>query len=70
MPVSYTHLNKTRLKVVPQDLFGGLTVLLVHGQKKHGQHDRHHAEGSAGIACGIPQDKEQRHPYDLSLIHI
>ena len=61
-----THLrtNKTRLKVVPQDLFGGLTVLLVHGQKKHGQHHRHHAEGSTGIASGVPQNKEQRHAYD------
>ena len=57
-----THLraNKARLKAVPQDLFSPLTVLLIHGQKEHGQQDRHHAEGSAGIACGIPQDKEQR----------
>lgn len=61
-----THLraNKARLKVVPQDLFSRLTVLLIHGQKEHRQHDRHHAEGSTGIACGIPQNKEQRHPYD------
>ena len=61
-----THLraNKARLKVVPQDLFGGLAVLLIHGQKEHGQHDRHHAESSTGIASGVPQNKEQRHPYD------
>ena len=61
-----THLraNKARLKVVPQDLFSRLTVLLIHGQKEHGQHDRHHAEGSTGIASGVPQNKEQRHAYD------
>ncbi len=61
-----THLraNKARLKVVPQDLFSRLTVLLIHGQKEHGQHDRHHAEGSTGIASGVPQNKEQRPPYD------
>ena len=61
-----THLraNKARLKVVPQNLFGGLTVLLVHGQKEHGQHDRHHAKCSARVACGIPQNKEQRHAND------
>ena len=56
--------NKTCLKVVPQNLFGGLSVFLVHRQKEHGQHDRHHAEGSAGIACGVPQNKEQRHAHN------
>ena len=61
-----THLraNKTRLKVVPQNLFSGLAVFLVHGQKEHRQHHRHHAEGSTGIACGVPQNKEQRHAHD------
>ena len=61
-----THLrtNKARLKVVPQNFFSGLAMLLVHGQKKHGQHHRHHAKGSARIACGVPQNKEQRHTND------
>jgi len=52
------------LNVVPQDLFSRLAVLLVHSQKEHRQHDRHHAKGSARIACGVPQNKEQRHAYD------
>ena len=56
--------NKSCLKVVPQDLFSRLTVLLIHGQKEHGQHDCHHAKGSTRVACGVPQNKEQRHAYD------
>lgn len=60
---TYFRAQEARPDVVHQELFGGLAVFLVHGQEKHREHHRHHAERCAGITCGVPQDEKQRHTY-------
>ena len=53
--------QESRLNIVRQQLFHGLTVFLVHPKEERRQHHRHHAEGGGSVAAGIPENKKQRH---------
>src|SRR5699024_12374124 len=47
------------LNDVADDLFQGLTVLLIHGQHEEGQHDQHHAHGRHTASRRLPEQKEK-----------
>src|SRR5699024_2393332 len=53
--------NHGNLNDIADDLFQGLTVLLIHCQHEEGQHDQHHAHSRHTASRRLPEQKEKRY---------